>query len=148
MDVTDSDHKPVRCIFSIDIARVDESIKRREFGEIIATNEEIRTLYEEQRIVPETSASTDNIVLQNQDTTILQITNKCMKEKAMFEIVCEGQSIKNGLKDGLASEDYRARAAFGFPKWLEVTSLPVPFCSRPLVPFLNNHYLSVTITTF
>ncbi|KAF2292043.1 hypothetical protein GH714_000300 [Hevea brasiliensis] len=32
MDVTDSDHKPVRCIFSVDIARVDESVRRQEFG--------------------------------------------------------------------------------------------------------------------
>ncbi|RWR90463.1 type I inositol polyphosphate 5-phosphatase 13-like protein [Cinnamomum micranthum f. kanehirae] len=121
MDVTDSDHKPVRCIFSIDIARVDESIKRREYGEIISANEDIRTLYEELRIVPETTVSTENIVLQNQDTAVLQITNNCMKEKAMFEIVCEGQSIKDGLKDGLASEHYCAKAAFGFPRWLEVT---------------------------
>ncbi|GJN04049.1 hypothetical protein PR202_ga21559 [Eleusine coracana subsp. coracana] len=29
MDVTDSDHKPVRCTFSVDIARVDELTRRR-----------------------------------------------------------------------------------------------------------------------
>ena len=141
MDVTDSDHKPVRCIFSIDIARVDESIKRREYGEIISANVDIRTLYEELRIVAETTVGTENIVLQNQDTAVLQITNNCMKEKAMFEIVCEGQSIKDGLKEGLASEHYCAKAAFGFPRWLEVTSLLVPFCSRLLVPYLNDNNL-------
>lgn len=141
MDVTDSDHKPVRCLFSIDIARVDESIRRREYGEIISANEDIRTLYEELRIVAETTVSIENIVLQNQDTAVLQITNNSMKEKAMFEIVCEGQSIKDGLKEGLASEHYCAKAAFGFPRWLEVTSLLVPFCSRLLVPCLNDNNL-------
>ncbi|KAL5983104.1 hypothetical protein ACLOJK_017185 [Asimina triloba] len=34
MEVTDSDHKPVRCIFNVDIAHVDESIRRQEFGEV------------------------------------------------------------------------------------------------------------------
>ncbi|KAG0465609.1 hypothetical protein HPP92_019773 [Vanilla planifolia] len=34
MDVTDSDHKPVRCIFSSDIARLDEVIRRKLYGEI------------------------------------------------------------------------------------------------------------------
>ncbi|CAL9765758.1 unnamed protein product [Musa acuminata subsp. burmannicoides] len=29
MNVTDSDHKPVRCIFCVEIARVDESIRRQ-----------------------------------------------------------------------------------------------------------------------
>ncbi|WCJ38927.1 Type II inositol polyphosphate 5-phosphatase 15 [Euphorbia peplus] len=40
MDVTDSDHKPVRCIFSVDIARIDESVRRQEFGDIMNSNEE------------------------------------------------------------------------------------------------------------
>ncbi|RWR84655.1 type I inositol polyphosphate 5-phosphatase 12-like protein isoform X1 [Cinnamomum micranthum f. kanehirae] len=117
MDVTDSDHKPVRSVFNIDIARVDESIRRQEFGGIILTNEEVRKSYEELRIVPETTISTDSIILQNQDTTILRITNKSGKEKSMFQIICEGQS----TKDTSASEQYRARGAFGFPRWLEVT---------------------------
>ena len=46
MDVNDSDHKPVRCIFSVDIARVDKLIRRQEFGEIIVSNEKIRSLLE------------------------------------------------------------------------------------------------------
>lgn len=145
MDVTDSDHKPVRCMFNVDIARFDESIRRQEFGEIILKNEEVRKLFEELRIVPETTVSADSIVLQNQETTILRITNKNGKEKSMFEITCEGQSIK----DASAPEQYRARGAFGFPRWLEVTSLPIPlnaFGSHALLmQFLcvtfGNHFL-------
>ncbi|KAF2292030.1 hypothetical protein GH714_000246 [Hevea brasiliensis] len=117
MDVTDSDHKPVRCIFSVDIARVDESVRRQEFGDIMKSNEEIRHLLEEQCKIPETIVSTNNIILQNQDTTILRITNKCGKSVALFEIICEGQSTIN--EDGRAS-DHHPRGSFGFPRWLEV----------------------------
>ncbi|KAK1318888.1 Type I inositol 1,4,5-trisphosphate 5-phosphatase 12 [Acorus calamus] len=118
MDVTESDHKPVRCIFSVDIARVEESIRRQEFGEIVLSNEKIGSLLEEGGSIPETIINTSNIVLQNQDTSILRITNKCTKDKAMFEIICESQSTIR--EDGHASEQ-RARGSFGFPHWLEVT---------------------------
>ncbi|KDP32488.1 hypothetical protein JCGZ_13413 [Jatropha curcas] len=118
MDVTDSDHKPVRCIFNVDIARVDESVRRQEFGDIIKSNQKIRYMLEEQSKIPETIVSTNNIILQNQDTTILRITNKCAKKDALFEIICEGQSTIN--EDGQAL-DHQPRASYGFPRWLEVT---------------------------
>ena len=120
MDVTDSDHKPVRCIFSVDIAHVDELIRRQEFGEVVKSNEKIRSLMKELCSVPETIISTNNIILQNEDTSILRITNRCGKYKAIFKIICEGQST---VKDGLASKQQRPRGSFGFPQWLEVTSL-------------------------
>nr|XP_010926647.1 LOW QUALITY PROTEIN: type II inositol polyphosphate 5-phosphatase 15-like [Elaeis guineensis] len=116
MDVTDSDHKPVRCIFSVEIAHVDELIRRQEYGEIIASNEKIRSLLEEFSEVPETIVSTNNIILQNQDNIILRITNKCEKNKAIFEIICEGQST---IKDDGNSLKLSTRASFGFPLWLE-----------------------------
>ncbi|KAL7252356.1 hypothetical protein ACSBR1_007024 [Camellia fascicularis] len=118
MDVTDSDHKPVRCMFSVEIARVDESIRRQEFGEIIGSNENIRFMLEELRKVPETIVSTNNIILQNEDTSILRITNKCVKDKAIFEIVCEGQS---SIKENGQASNHRPRGSFGFPRWLEVS---------------------------
>uniref|UniRef100_A0A7N0TZ43 Inositol polyphosphate-related phosphatase domain-containing protein n=1 Tax=Kalanchoe fedtschenkoi TaxID=63787 RepID=A0A7N0TZ43_KALFE len=117
MDVTDSDHKPVRCIFSVDIARVDESIRRQEFGEIVASNKKINCVFEELCRVPDTIVSTNNIILQNQDTSILRITNKSRKHDAFFEIICEGQSIVR--YDGQAL-DHHPRGSFGFPRWLEV----------------------------
>ncbi|XP_042017413.1 type II inositol polyphosphate 5-phosphatase 15-like isoform X3 [Salvia splendens] len=53
MDVTDSDHKPVRCIFNVEVARVDETVRRQEFGEIIRSNEKVKRLIEELAKVPE-----------------------------------------------------------------------------------------------
>ncbi|XP_068646942.1 type I inositol polyphosphate 5-phosphatase 12-like [Aristolochia californica] len=118
MDVTDSDHKPVRCIFTAAIAHVDEAIRRKELGEIMVSNEKIRSLLDELNTVPETIVSTNTIILQNQDTFILRITNKCTKDKAMFEVVCEGQT--NFKDDGVIS-DRQARGGYGFPRWLEVS---------------------------
>ncbi|KAK6144912.1 hypothetical protein DH2020_021732 [Rehmannia glutinosa] len=117
MYVTDSDHKPVRCIFSVEVARVDESVRRQEFGEIIRSNEKIKRLLEELAKVPEAIVSTNNIILQNQDSSILRITNKCKKDRALYEISCEGLSTIK--EDGQAS-DHRPRGSFGFPRWLEV----------------------------
>lgn len=122
MDVTDSDHKPVRCIFSIDIARVDESVRRQEFGEIMRSNEKIKIILEELCKVPETIVSTNNIIIQNLDTSILRITNKSGKNDAFYEIICEGQSTVK--EDGQAS-DHHPRGSFGFPRWLEVSSFPM-----------------------
>ncbi|KAF5742787.1 Endonuclease/exonuclease/phosphatase family protein isoform 7 [Tripterygium wilfordii] len=118
MDVTESDHKPVRCKFHVQIAHADRSVRREEFGKIISSNEKLRSLLEELRYVPETIVSTNSIILQNQDTSILRITNKCAKEKAVFQITCEGQST---LRDDGEPADYRPRGALGFPRWLEVT---------------------------
>ncbi|KAA8527223.1 hypothetical protein F0562_034680 [Nyssa sinensis] len=118
MDVTESDHKPVRCKFNVEISHVDRSVRRQEFGKIIKSNDQISSLLEDFRYIPETVVSTSSIILQNQDTSILQITNKSGKDKALFQIVCEGQSSIN--EDEQAS-DYRPRGSFGFPHWLEVT---------------------------
>lgn len=117
MDVTDSDHKPVRCIFNVEVARVDESVRRQEFGEIIRSNKKIKHLLKELSEVPESIVSTNNIILQNQDTSVLRISNKSGKDVAMFEIICEGQSTIN--EDGQAF-DHRTRGSFGFPRWLQV----------------------------
>lgn len=117
MDVTDSDHKPVRCILNVEVARVDEAVRRQEFGEIMKSNEKVKRLLEELAKVPEAIVSTNNIILQNQDTSILRITNKCKTGKAIYKILCEGVSTING--DGEAS-DHRPRGSFGFPRWLQV----------------------------
>ncbi|WCJ21823.1 Type I inositol polyphosphate 5-phosphatase 12 [Euphorbia peplus] len=118
MDVTESYHKPVRCKFDVQVCYIDRSARRQMFGAIMNSNEKVRSLLEESRYVPETVISTDNILLQNQDTTILYITNKCAKEKAAFFVICEGQSI---VKDDGKEVEYRARGCNGFPRWLEVT---------------------------
>ncbi|KAM0065072.1 putative inositol-polyphosphate 5-phosphatase transcription factor WD40-like family [Helianthus debilis subsp. tardiflorus] len=116
MDVTESDHKPVRCKFTVQIAHVDRSIRRQEFGKIFMSNEKISSIREELRCVPEISLSADKIVLQSQETCPLTITNKSNKDDAIFQILCEGLSAVN---DGEEPE-HRHRGSFGFPRWIEV----------------------------
>ncbi|XP_074281301.1 type I inositol polyphosphate 5-phosphatase 12-like isoform X2 [Silene latifolia] len=118
LDVTDSDHKPVRCKFSVDLARVDRSVRREEFGDIMNSSKEVKNLLKGFSEVPEISISSDSIVLQNQETCSLHISNKSNSDKAAFRIICEGQYPV--YDDGKASE-IRHKASFGFPTWLEVT---------------------------
>ncbi|XP_030487879.2 type I inositol polyphosphate 5-phosphatase 13 isoform X1 [Cannabis sativa] len=128
MDVTDSDHKPVRCKFNVQISHVDRSERRKEFGTIYKSNEKIQSMLQELCYVPDTSVSTNSIVLQNQDTFNLQISNNSSNDIAIFRIVCEGQStIKEGqeveqeeAEEG-AVAGYQPRGSFGFPRWLEVS---------------------------
>jgi hypothetical protein len=116
IDVTDSDHKPVNCTFNVDLARVDELIRRQEYGKIIESNEKIRCLLEESHCVPDTIISTNNIILENQETVVLRIANNCGTKRSAFEILCEGQSTSN-------QDDFVPRASYGFPHWLEVCTV-------------------------
>lgn len=124
MDVTDSDHKPVRCIFNLEIAHIDQMVWRQEFGRLLASHEKIRPFLEEYNIVPETIVSTNNIILQNQDFSILRITNKRDKHDASFEIICEGQFT---MKDNGSPSELCAKGCFGFPNWLQVCSCYLVF---------------------
>lgn len=117
MDVIDSDHKPVRCIFNVAIARVDESVRREQFGEITLYSKTANLLLEKLGNIPETIVSTNTIILQNDDTSVLRVTNKCGKNKAFFEILCEGQTT---IKDNGTASERNARGSYGFPRWLEV----------------------------
>ncbi|XP_057853266.2 type II inositol polyphosphate 5-phosphatase 15 isoform X1 [Cryptomeria japonica] len=38
MDITDSDHKPVMCMFNIDIAFIDEATRREKYGYLVCTS--------------------------------------------------------------------------------------------------------------
>lgn len=118
MDVTESDHKPVRCKYSVNIAHVDRSVRREELGKIINSNEDIRSMLGELRHVPETVVSTDNIRLKNQETHVMRITNRSSKDTALFKFICEGQTAAK--EDAQASSDYRRRGSYGLPRWLEV----------------------------
>lgn len=117
MDVTESDHKPVRCKFSVQLTRVDRSFRRKEFGEVMETSKEIKSLLRELSVIPDTEVSTGNISLQNQETSFLQITNKSKDKEAVFHIICEGRFTINVNGE---PTDLQPRAAFGFPAWLEV----------------------------
>ncbi|KAG6408442.1 hypothetical protein SASPL_131454 [Salvia splendens] len=118
MDVTESDHKPVRCKLNVDIAHVDRSVRRQEFGKILESNESIRPHLQALRFVPETNLNTNMIILNNQDTISFNITNQSMEHSAFYEILCQGQTTVN---ENEVTSDYRPRASLGFPRWLQVT---------------------------
>ncbi|XP_068479540.1 type I inositol polyphosphate 5-phosphatase 12-like isoform X2 [Phaseolus vulgaris] len=117
MDVTDSDHKFVQCKFNVKISHIDRSIRRKEFGVIMKSNEKIRSVLEDLCYVPEATLSPNSLVLQNMDTSFLLITNRSTKDKAIYKITCQGISIVKN--DGHAPE-YSPRGGFGFPRWLEL----------------------------
>ncbi|KAL8247454.1 hypothetical protein R6Q59_008670 [Mikania micrantha] len=134
MDVTDSDHKPVRCVFSVELARVDEPKRRKVFGEIITSNNKIRRILEEQCNVPDAIISTNNIILQDNDTSVLRITNKCGKDKAIFKVICEGQCT---IIDRKQASSHHPRGSYGFPRWLEV---------KPTVGIIEpNHIVEISV---
>ncbi|KAL6578201.1 hypothetical protein OROMI_010529 [Orobanche minor] len=118
MDVTESDHKPVRCKFNVDIARVERSIRRQELGILLQSNDDIRSSLEALRLVPETTVNTNRISLQNQDTFNFKITNRSGEDIVFYQIICEGQST---LNEGEVASEYHPRGSLGFPRWLEVT---------------------------
>ncbi|EPS65564.1 hypothetical protein M569_09213, partial [Genlisea aurea] len=118
MDVTESDHKPVRCKLNVDIAHVDRSVRRHEFGKIVRTNEAIRRHLEALRFIPETGINANRIMLRNQETFGLLITNRSGREPVFYRVTCGGQSSST---DGEAPGKYRPRGALGFPRWLQVT---------------------------
>lgn len=120
MDVTGSDHKPVKCIFNVDIAHVDELTRRQEFGEIVFSNEKVRRLIDDFGNVPETTFSSNNITLQGNDITVLRITNKCRRDGAVFQFFCGSQS---AVKESEQASVHSSRDPFGFPNWLEVSYL-------------------------
>ncbi|XP_020245468.1 type I inositol polyphosphate 5-phosphatase 12-like [Asparagus officinalis] len=126
LEVMGSDHKPVRCIFTVDVARVDELIRRQQFGEIVSSNEKARVLLEEFLNVPETIVSTNEILLTMLETFSLKITNKCSKDAASFEITCE---VKSSFKDKNNSAEVPSKSPFGFPIWLKV--LPASGIIKP-----------------
>ncbi|KAK2998745.1 hypothetical protein RJ639_023184 [Escallonia herrerae] len=117
MDVTESDHKPVRCKLNVEIAHVYGSIRRQELGKIFLSDDKIRSLQDELRYVPQTIVNTNRIVLKNQETCSLRITNRSAKDEAIFQIICEGQST---IKEDEQASDYRPRGSFGFPRWLQL----------------------------
>lgn len=119
MEVTDSDHKPVRCKFNVEVSRVDRSIRRREFGKIFQYNEKIRSLLDELHYIPEVAVSTSQISLQNQETFSLMITNIRRQDNVFFQITCRYQSAINKDKQTSGS---RPRGSLCFPRLIEVIS--------------------------
>lgn len=117
MDVTESDHKPVRCKLNVDIAHVDRSVRRQEFGKILESHESIKPYLQALSFIPETSLNTNKILLNNHDTINFSITNQSKEHMVFYQILCQGQTT---IADNEVTSEYRPRGSFGFPRWLQV----------------------------
>ena len=120
MDVTESDHKPVRCKFNVRLACADRSVRRKGFGEIM-NGDQVKAALQQLPCVPETTVSAARIVLRNRETCSFRITNKSQKDKAAFHILSEGHAVVSGEEP----PDLRPRGSFGFANWLEVMLLVI-----------------------
>ncbi|KAL6634390.1 hypothetical protein ACP70R_027061 [Stipagrostis hirtigluma subsp. patula] len=108
MEATDSDHKPVKCVFNLDIAHVDKQTMRQKYGEIMSSNKKVLYLLHDLEAFPEANISTSDIILQDQSPSIVKLQNRSAKEIACFEIT--GQTPNSS-----------GTHFSGFPTWLKVS---------------------------
>uniref|UniRef100_A0A0A9ESE2 IP5PC-F immunoglobulin-like domain-containing protein n=1 Tax=Arundo donax TaxID=35708 RepID=A0A0A9ESE2_ARUDO len=108
MEATDSDHKPVNCVFNLDIAHVDKQTKRRKYGEIMSSNKKVLYLLQGLEAFPDANISTSDIILQDQSHSVVKLQNRSAKEIACFEII--GQTMNSS-----------GSHFSGFPAWLKVS---------------------------
>ncbi|NP_001132671.1 uncharacterized protein LOC100194149 precursor [Zea mays] len=108
MEATDSDHKPVKCVFNLDIAHVDKQTMRQKYGEIMGSNKEVLDSLQGLEALPEVDISTNDIILQDQNPFVVKLHNRSTKELACFEII--GQTPKSS-----------GTPFSGFPSWLKVS---------------------------
>jgi hypothetical protein len=123
MEVTDSDHKPVRCLFNVDLAVVDEAARRRQFGDIMHNNAGVRACLERCNIVPHTIVNTNKVILEENSSSILQVSNESQAASATFTVHCEGEPSGQGCPCGTHTSSPKGpshRGGYGFPRWLQV----------------------------
>ena len=107
MEATDSDHKPVKCVFNLDVAHVDKQTMRQKYGEIMTSNKKVLYLLQGLEAFPEVNISTKDIILQDQNPSVVKLQNRSTKELACFEII--GQTPNSS-----------GTPFSGFPSWLKV----------------------------
>jgi len=108
MEATDSDHKPVKCVFNLDVAHVDKQTLRQKYGEIMTSNKKVLYLLQGLEAFPEVNISTKDIILQDQNPSVVKLQNRSTKELACFEII--GQTPNSS-----------GTPFSGFPSWLKVS---------------------------
>nr|CAC81919.1 inositol 1,4,5-trisphosphate 5-phosphatase [Arabidopsis thaliana] len=117
MDVTESDHKPVRCKFHVKIEHVDRSVRRQEFGRIIKTNEKVRAL-----LNGPTLCTRDNCQQQQHRSPeprhLRASHHQQMRQgkRCVQDLVRRAETVRED-EDTL---ELHPLGSFGFPRWLEV----------------------------
>ncbi|KAF8659244.1 hypothetical protein HU200_058651 [Digitaria exilis] len=108
MEATDSDHKPVKCVFNLDVAHIDKQTMRHKYGEIMTSNKKVLYLLQGLEAFPEVNISTNGIILQDQSPSVVKLHNRSTQELACFEII--GQTANSS-----------GTPLSGFPSWLKVS---------------------------
>ncbi|XP_057845710.2 type II inositol polyphosphate 5-phosphatase 15 isoform X1 [Cryptomeria japonica] len=140
MDVTSSDHKPVRSMFKVNVACIDEKIRRREYGDLIHLNTRIKGLLEHSNDIPDVVVSTNNIVLQDCDSSVLRLTNTSRLNTAVFDIICEGEeTVSSGQTYGIPLRNASVRGCFGFSRWLQVFPASGIICPGETIEVCVDH---------
>ncbi|XP_024317504.1 type II inositol polyphosphate 5-phosphatase 15 isoform X3 [Brachypodium distachyon] len=128
MEATDSDHKPVKCLFNLDVAHIDKQTMRQEYGEIMCSNKKVLHLLQGREALLEANISTNDIVLQDQSPSVLKLqkTQHSTKDTACFEII--GQSRNSS-----------GTHVTGFPTWLKVSPAVGVICPGQTVEVILQH---------
>ncbi|XP_044982163.1 type II inositol polyphosphate 5-phosphatase 15-like [Hordeum vulgare subsp. vulgare] len=126
MEATDSDHKPVKCLFNLDVARIDKHTMRQKYGEIMSSNKKVLHFLQGLRAFPEANVSTNDIILQDQTPYVLKLQNRSPEDRACFEIT--GQAPSSSGTDSA-----------GFPTWLKVSPAAGIICPGQTVEVTLQH---------
>lgn len=125
MEVSDSDHKPVLCLLDVDLAAIDEAARRHQHGNIIQKDPQVLEFLEQCNVTPKTRVNTKKIMLEENLSSKLQITNESQRSWATFTVHCEGVwsdecPCRSQSNQNLTSSSQFSRGGFGFPQWLQV----------------------------
>ncbi|GJN21060.1 hypothetical protein PR202_gb08506 [Eleusine coracana subsp. coracana] len=113
MEATDSDHKPVKCVFNLDITHVDKQTMRQKYGEIMNSNKKVLYLLQGLEALPEVNIGASDIILQDQSPSIVKLENRSAVEVSpAVGIIYAGRTVEVTLQHGeLRSQDYVTAAS-------------------------------------
>lgn len=127
MQATESDHKPVISILDVNIAVVNEAERRKIYGLIQETNEEVKRAKESSLAsVPSVTLSSSYVLLNGRNSAVLNLKNESTESPAIFTLHSDG-SPKDGKcgceldNHGYVVEEKGPRPNGGFPFWLQVS---------------------------
>ncbi|KAJ7562619.1 hypothetical protein O6H91_03G077500 [Diphasiastrum complanatum] len=118
MEVADSDHKPIWCMLNIDLAAVDEAARRRQLGEVMCKNVQIRNFFGQLDTVPEIVVNTEKIILEDGTHPVLKVSNESRHHLTTFSVHCEGNPNLRKDSQRMLAEGFIG--GYGFPGWLQV----------------------------
>lgn len=121
MDAVESDHKPVSCLFDVQVAVINEAARRWEYGKFLRSDPEALTLQKQIDVVPETLVNTTNLKLVDRTMSVLKLSNESAEKWAIYRFHCEGEPIETLSQSHLVEGKHGpCRGCNGLPFWLQV----------------------------